>query len=100
MTAFKRFSAACKATPLHHPVRAWWEIRAKQGAEKRPTAANHPGAQGATPPESGGELLKTHPSSYEEGWRAERRAGAEQALRGVPKEKSSRPTGLPAEREG
>jgi hypothetical protein len=34
---------------------------------------NHPGAQGATPPEPGGELLKTHPSSDEEGWRAERR---------------------------
>jgi len=34
---------------------------ALQPAEKRPTADNHPGAQGATPPESGGELLRNSP---------------------------------------
>ena len=41
----------------------------------RPNGDNHPGARRATPPESGGELLKTLPSSDEEGWRAERRGG-------------------------
>src|ERR1035437_2501872 len=30
-------------------------------------ACNHPGAQGAPPPESGGELLRKLPSSVEEG---------------------------------
>jgi hypothetical protein len=52
---------------------------AKQAAEKLSSAYDHPGAQGATPPESGGELLKTLPSSDEEGWRAERRGGADSA---------------------
>jgi len=48
-----------------------------------PGAGNHPGAQGATPPESGGELSKIElPSSDEEGWRTERRGGAEQESRG------------------
>ena len=55
---------------------------ALQVAEKLSPAYNHPGAQGATPPESGGELLKTLPSSDEEGWRAERRGGAEQEFTG------------------
>ena len=49
--------------------------RAKPAAEKLPSADNHPGARRATPPESGGELLKMLPSSDEEGWRAERRGG-------------------------
>ena len=51
---------------------------AKEAAEKPSSAYNHPGAQGATTPESGGELLKTLLSS-EEGWRAERRGGADSA---------------------
>jgi hypothetical protein len=50
-----------------------WKGGALQAAEKLSSAYDHPGAQGATPPESGGELLKTLPSSDEEGWRAERR---------------------------
>ncbi|MGA2987494.1 MAG: hypothetical protein ABSG32_27195, partial [Terriglobia bacterium] len=49
---------------------------ALEAEERLRPADNHPGAQGATPPESGGELLKTLPSSDEEGWRAERRGGA------------------------
>jgi hypothetical protein len=51
---------------------------AEQAAEKRLIAANHPGAQGATPPDSGGEFLKTVSSSVEEGWRAGCRGGAEE----------------------
>jgi len=51
----------------------FWKGGASQAAEKLPPAYNHPGARRATPPESGGELLITHPSSDEEGWRAERR---------------------------
>lgn len=39
---------------------------AKEAAEKPSSAYNHPGAQGATTPESGGELLKPPPSSAEE----------------------------------
>ena len=52
---------------------------AKQAEEKLSSAYDHPGARGATPPESGGELLKTLPSSDEEGWRAVRRGGADSA---------------------
>ena len=48
---------------------------ALQAAEKLVPADNHPVAQSATPPESGGELLKRLPSSDEEGWRFERRGG-------------------------
>src|SRR5580658_3997697 len=48
---------------------------AKQAAEKQVPADNHPVARRATPPDPGGELLKTLPSSVEEGWRAERRGG-------------------------
>ena len=48
---------------------------ALQAAEKLQRTGNHPGARRATPPESGGELLKVLPSSGEEGWRAERRGG-------------------------
>jgi hypothetical protein len=62
---------------------AWMQgtgYAAEHTAEKRPDADNHLGAQRATPPESGGELLKMLPSSDEEGWRAERRGGAEQAV--------------------
>ena len=50
---------------------------ALQAAEKRLPADNHAGAQGATPPDSGGEFAKDHASSNEEGWRAERRRGSE-----------------------
>jgi len=46
--------------------------------DNHPGLDNHPGARRATPPESGGELFKPLPSSDEEGWRAERRGGAEQ----------------------
>jgi hypothetical protein len=52
------------------------------GCGKTPAADNHPGAQGATSPESGGELAQELPSSDEEGWRAERRGGLSLALRG------------------
>ena len=48
---------------------------ALQAAEKQVPADNHPVARRATPPDPGGELLKTLPSSVEEGWRAERRGG-------------------------
>jgi len=43
------------------------------------SAYDHPGARRATHPESGGEWLKTLPSSDEEGWRVERRGGADSA---------------------
>ena len=49
---------------------------------KTPPADSHPGAQGATPPESGGELFKTLPPSDEEWWRAERQCGAEMGIKG------------------
>ena len=62
-----------------HPGWTLPEGGAEQVAEKLSPAYNHPAAQGATPPESGGELLKTLPSSDEEGWRAERRGGADSA---------------------
>jgi len=50
--------------------------------ENRLPADNHPGAQGATPPDSGGEFAKDHPSSNEEGWRAVCRGGSEKEFRG------------------
>jgi len=67
---------------------SWMLIRApgRKGLNRlwknAPAADNHPGAQGATPPESGGELSKTLPSSDEEGWRAERRGGADKGTKG------------------
>ena len=48
---------------------------ALQAAGKQVPADNHPVARRATLPDPGGELLKTLPSSVEEGWRAERRGG-------------------------
>ena len=54
---------------------------AEQAAEKRLPADNHPGARRATPPESGGELAKELPSSDEEGWRPERRGGADKGIK-------------------
>jgi hypothetical protein len=44
---------------------------------------NHPGASSVSPPESGVELAWEHPSSDEEGWRAERRGGAERLVSGA-----------------
>jgi len=52
------------------------------GRGKTPQRDKHPGARCATPPESGGELFKTLPSSGEEGRRAERRGGAAHATKG------------------
>jgi len=62
---------------------------ALEAEERLRPADNHPGAQGATPPESGGELLKTLPSSDEEGWRAERRGGADKGINRLQRLKPS-----------
>jgi hypothetical protein len=56
-----------------------WKGGAEEVAEKLSPAYNHPSARRATPPESGGELLKTLPSSDEGGWPAERRGGGDSA---------------------
>src|ERR1039458_1196466 len=42
--------------------------------------------RGATPPGSGGEFLKTLPSSGKEGWRAERRGGSDRASSQHPRQ--------------
>ncbi|MGA2983810.1 MAG: hypothetical protein ABSG32_08345, partial [Terriglobia bacterium] len=62
-------AARCVVILSPHFSSRFWKGGASQAAEKLSSAYNHPGAQGATPPESGGELLKTLPSSDEEGWR-------------------------------
>jgi hypothetical protein len=54
---------------------------ALQAAEKRLITDNHPGAQGVTPPESGGELSKNSPPQMRRAG-AERRGGAEQGIKG------------------
>jgi hypothetical protein len=48
--------------------------------ESSATKANHPDAPGATAAESGGGLSKTHPSSAEESWCAERRRAADKSI--------------------
>jgi len=40
---------------------------AEQAAEKRFAAGNHPGAQGATPPESGGKFFNSSPPQMRRG---------------------------------
>ena len=42
-------------------------LGAKQAAEKCPATNNHPGAQGATPPDSGGELRRNSPPQMRRG---------------------------------
>jgi hypothetical protein len=48
------------------------------------SAYDHPGARRATHPESGGEWLKTLPSSDEEGWRVERHGVFPQPVKARP----------------
>jgi hypothetical protein len=90
-------AARCVVILSPHFSSRFWKGGASQAAEKLSSAYNHPGAQGATPPESGGELLKTLPSSDEEGWRAERRGGADSASakrhRVFPQPVKPRPSG-------